>query len=174
MMAARPMGSGDSTVKHNTKGTVTACESYLPIIKFLRKVMHINGIGRNINVINKRSDELNVHVDVSRADVLVSEILDSELLVEGLIPTLQHAHDMLLVENPLVVPFRATTYGQEHVPMEAVHDLHNNEAKASDDIHLVPTGLHTILHVKSQQYAMYCDAITKEIKQEMTRQPWGN
>lgn len=42
----------------------------------------------------------------------VSEILDSELLGEGLIPTLQHAHDRLLVENPLTVPCRATTYGQ--------------------------------------------------------------
>lgn len=42
----------------------------------------------------------------------VSEILDSELLGEGLIPTLQHAHDNLLVENPLTVPYRATTYGQ--------------------------------------------------------------
>ena len=42
----------------------------------------------------------------------VSEILDSELLGEGLIPTLQHAHDKLLVENPKTVPYRATTYGQ--------------------------------------------------------------
>lgn len=42
----------------------------------------------------------------------VSEILDSELLGEGLIPTLQHAHDKLLVENPQTVPYRATTYGQ--------------------------------------------------------------
>lgn len=42
----------------------------------------------------------------------VSEILDSELLGEGLIPTLQHAHDKLLVENPLTVPYKATTYGQ--------------------------------------------------------------
>ena len=44
--------------------------------------------------------------------VQVSEILDSELLGEGLIPTLQHAHDVLLVENPETVPYRATTYGQ--------------------------------------------------------------
>lgn len=42
----------------------------------------------------------------------MSEILDSELLGEGLIPTLQHAHDNLLVENALTVPYRATTYGQ--------------------------------------------------------------
>lgn len=44
--------------------------------------------------------------------VKVSEILDSELLGEGLIPTLQHAHDKLLVENPLTVPYGATIYGQ--------------------------------------------------------------
>lgn len=44
----------------------------------------------------------------------VSEILDSELLGEGLIPTLQHAHDMLLVENPQTVPYQATIYGQVH------------------------------------------------------------
>lgn len=43
--------------------------------------------------------------------VQVSEILDSELLGEGLIPTLQHAHDMLLVKNPKTVPYQATTYG---------------------------------------------------------------
>jgi hypothetical protein len=42
----------------------------------------------------------------------VSEILDSELWGEGLIPIQQHAHDMLLVDNPLTVPYRATTYGQ--------------------------------------------------------------
>jgi len=42
----------------------------------------------------------------------VSEILDSELLGEGLIPTLQNAHDNLLVENPRTVPYRATIYGQ--------------------------------------------------------------
>ena len=42
----------------------------------------------------------------------VSEILDSELLGEGLIPTLQQAHDMLLAENPKTVPYRATTYAQ--------------------------------------------------------------
>lgn len=44
--------------------------------------------------------------------IQVSEILDSELLGEGLIPTLQHAHDKLLVDNPKTVPYRATVYGQ--------------------------------------------------------------
>lgn len=172
MMAARAMGSGDATTSLNTKGMVTACESYLPMVKLMKKVLHVNGMGRNIKVINKRSDELEVGVDIgSCADILVSEILDSELLGEGLIPTLQHAHDRLLVENPLTVPYRATTYGQlvESTFLWKLHDLYNNEAKALDGIHLVPTGMDSILHVKSQQYAMHCDAITKEIKLS-----WGN
>ncbi|KAH9777283.1 protein arginine N-methyltransferase 1.6 [Citrus sinensis] len=186
MMAARAMGSSDSTTSLNTKGMVTACESYLPMVKLMKKVLHVNGMGRNIKVINKRSDELEVGVDIdSRADILVSEILDSELLGEGLIPTLQHAHDRLLVENPLTVPYRATTYGQFNLSIRGLlatwslfnseklvestflwklHDLYNNEAKALDGIHLVPAGMDSILHVKSQQYAMHCDAITKEIK----------
>ncbi|XP_010322902.1 protein arginine N-methyltransferase 1.6 isoform X5 [Solanum lycopersicum] len=113
MMAARAMDLGDSVESSGSKGMVTACESYLPMVKLMRKVLHANGMQRKIRIINKRSDELEVGVDMpSRADVLVSEILDSELLGEGLIPTLQHAHDQLLVDNPKTVPYRATVYGQ--------------------------------------------------------------
>jgi protein arginine N-methyltransferase 7 len=45
-----------------------------------------------------------------------------------------------------------------------LHDLRNNEAEACDGIHLIPSGLDSILHVKPQQYAMRCDAIKEEIK----------
>ncbi|KAJ1390116.1 S-adenosyl-L-methionine-dependent methyltransferase [Sesbania bispinosa] len=158
MMAARAMGG---------KGTVTACESYLPMVKLMKKVLRLNGMEGRIKVINKRSDELKLGLDIpSRADVLVSEILDSELLGEGLIPTLQHAHDSLLVENPLTVPYRATTYGQlvESKFLWQLHDLHNNEAGASDGICLTPPGLDSVLSVKRQQYAMHCDPIGEEIK----------
>ncbi|KAF9685402.1 hypothetical protein SADUNF_Sadunf03G0050900 [Salix dunnii] len=162
MMAARAMGTCDDS----KKGMVTACESYLPMVKLMRKVLHVNGMGKNVNFFNKRSDELQVGVDIpSRADVLVSEILDSELLGEGLIPTLQHAHDKLLVDNPLTVPYRATTYGQlvESTFLWKLHDLSNNEEEASDSIRLVPPSLDTILGVKTQQHPMHCDAISKEI-----------
>ncbi|VVA93411.1 unnamed protein product [Arabis nemorensis] len=164
MMAARAMGeegTGDS------KGIVTACESYLPMVKLMRKVLHKNGMAKNINLINKRSDELKVGEDLdSRAHVLVSEILDSELLGEGLIPSLQHAHDMLLVDNPKSVPYRATTYCQlvESTFLCNMHDLQNNEAKKPDGVRLVPPGLESLLGIKSQQYGMHVDAIEKEIK----------
>ncbi|VVA34540.1 PREDICTED: arginine [Prunus dulcis] len=160
MMAARAMGS-------MTCRMVTACESYLPMVKLMKKVVRLNGMENQIKLINKRSDELKRGIDItSPAQVLVSEILDSELLGEGLIPSLQHAHDMLLVENPETVPYKATTYGQlvESTFLWKLHDLHGNEAKASDGIRLVPTGLDNILGVKPQQYAFHCDAIGKEVK----------
>lgn len=66
MMASRAMGG---------KGKVTACESYLPMVKLMKKVLRVNGMEGRIRVINKRSDELQVGLDISsRADVLVSYI----------------------------------------------------------------------------------------------------
>nr|GLL44991.1 protein arginine N-methyltransferase 1.6 [Ipomoea trifida] len=167
MMAARAMGPADSASNSDSKGMVTACESYLPMVKLMRKVLRANGIERGIRIINKRSDELEVGRDIaSRADVLVSEILDSELLGEGLIPTLQHAHDNLLVESPKTVPYRATIFGQlvESKDLWKMHDLFNNEEKALDTIHLVPKGMDTIICVKHQQFPMHCDAISEGIK----------
>nr|GMD76283.1 protein arginine N-methyltransferase 1.6 [Ipomoea batatas] len=52
-----------------------ACESYLPMVKLMRKVLRANGIERGIHIINERSDELEVGRDIaSRADVLVSSV----------------------------------------------------------------------------------------------------
>ncbi|KAF5755258.1 putative methyltransferase [Helianthus annuus] len=165
MMAARAMGVDDDSSP--SKGVVTACESYLPMVKLMKKVLRANDMNSKIRVLNKRSDEVEVGVDVaSRADVLVSEILDSELLGEGLIPSLQHAHDKLLVENYKTVPYRATTYGQlvESTYLWELHDLYSNEANVADGIHLVPKGKESILRVKPQQFAMHCDAMGEELR----------
>lgn len=166
LMAARAMYQGHPVAASASQGTVTACESYLPMVKLMRKVLGANGLERSIRVINKRSDELQVGVDMtSRADILVSEILDSELLGEGLIPTLQHAHEKLLVENPRTVPHRATIYGQfvESMYLWKLHDLVSSETRASDGIYLVPDGINPILRIRQQQFAMHCDAI-EEVK----------
>lgn len=40
----------------------------------------------------------------------------------------------------------------------------NNEAKALDGIYLVPNGVHSILQIKEQQFAMHCDAMKEEFK----------
>ncbi|KAL4178750.1 hypothetical protein AMTRI_Chr13g116670 [Amborella trichopoda] len=167
MMASKAMHELDKSEFSSTHGMVTACEAYLPMVKLMKKVLRANGMENQIRVIHKRSDELEVGVDIPlRANILVSEILDSELLGEGLIPTLQHAHDTLLTSNPQTVPYRATIYGQlvECAFLHKMHDLYSNEALASDDIHLVPTGLETAIYVKPQQYPFHCSALSKDIK----------
>ncbi|KAI0529160.1 hypothetical protein KFK09_001707 [Dendrobium nobile] len=115
MMAARAMM--ESAARGEAK--VSACESYLPMGKLMRKILRANGMESMVKLFHKRSDELQVGVDLDcRASVLVSEILDSELLGEGLIPTLQHAHDMLLTSNAKTIPYHATTYGQLSEPFK--------------------------------------------------------
>ncbi|CAD6338110.1 unnamed protein product [Miscanthus lutarioriparius] len=163
MMAARALAAAGG----EGRGSVSACESYLPMGKLTRRVLRANGMENKVKVFHKRSDELRVGVELdSRADILVSEILDSELLGEGLIPSLQHAHDMLLVKNPKTVPYRATTYGVlvESTSLWKMHDLHSNEAIAEDGVWLTPSGTQNVLSVKSQQHAMQCDALADEIR----------
>ncbi|RZC53437.1 hypothetical protein C5167_012286 [Papaver somniferum] len=175
MMAARAMNSSCASSVDDTVGMVSACESYLPMIKLLRKVLHVNGMDKKIRIVPKRSDEVKVGDCIAgRADILVSEILDSELLGEGLIPTLQHAHDELLVQNPLTVPHRAITYGQlvECEFLWKMHDLHNCEVKVSDGTHLAPVGLETIVGVKQRQYAMHCNSISNDIR--LLSEPFKN
>ncbi|CAL5045118.1 unnamed protein product [Urochloa decumbens] len=163
MMAARALAAAGG----DGRGSVSACEAYLPMGKLTRRVLRANGMQNKVKVFHKRSDELRVGVELdSRADTMVSEILDSELLGEGLIPTLQHAHDELLVKNPKSVPYRATTYGVlvESTSLWKMHDLHSNEANAEDGVWLTPGGTENILSVKQQQHAMQCDALADEIR----------
>ncbi|PIN25889.1 Histone-arginine N-methyltransferase [Handroanthus impetiginosus] len=71
MMAARAMGLSNSKGISASNGMVTACESYLPMVKLMKKVLRANGMDGKIRIVNKRSDEMEVGLDIpSRADVL--------------------------------------------------------------------------------------------------------
>lgn len=74
MMAGRAMRVAECKSDGGDKGRVFACESYLPMVKLMRKIVRYNGLDKKISVINKRSDELKVGVDIgSRADILVGQ-----------------------------------------------------------------------------------------------------
>ena len=82
MMAARAMSSSNDATCSTSKGMVTACESYLPMVKLMRKVLRANGMERKVRIINKRSDEVEVGVDIaSRADVLVSFLIHNMIRI---------------------------------------------------------------------------------------------
>jgi protein arginine N-methyltransferase 7 len=71
MMAWRSMcEEGRSTAD---VGSITACESFLPMFKLARKLLRANQVGAGVRLVHKRSDEMEVGIDMhSRADVLVS------------------------------------------------------------------------------------------------------
>ncbi|GJY68740.1 hypothetical protein Tco_0471722 [Tanacetum coccineum] len=60
--------------------------------------------------ISRNSNSLRVLPSYAQTLTTVSEILDSELLGEGLIPTLQHAHENLVVQGYKTVPYKATLW----------------------------------------------------------------
>ncbi|KAJ7521637.1 hypothetical protein O6H91_19G062300 [Diphasiastrum complanatum] len=148
-------------------GFVTSCESYLPMIKLARAVLRANGMKAGVQLLHKRSDELHVGVDMCcQADVLVSEILDSELLGEGLIPTLTHAHKYLLKPNARTVPYRAIFYGQivESYFLWQCHDLNGVESTIDDMLHLAPLYSKQIVLSRCSQYPLHVDPLTSTLR----------
>lgn len=64
-----------------------------------RKIISDNGLEGKIRVIPKRSTDMTVGTDGDmehRANVLVTEVFDTELIGEGAIATFRHAHEELL------------------------------------------------------------------------------
>jgi protein arginine N-methyltransferase 7 len=95
---------------------VTACEVFPPMASIAARVCAANGAaGARVAIATKRSDELRVGggegCDMAQtAEVLVFEVLDSELLGEGVLPTLRDAKARLLSPGARVLPGRATVF----------------------------------------------------------------
>lgn len=64
-----------------------------------RKVIRENGLEGRIDIIPKRSTSMTVGANGDmehRANILVTEVFDTELIGEGAIETFRHAHEELL------------------------------------------------------------------------------
>jgi protein arginine N-methyltransferase 7 len=118
---------------------VTACEGFAPMARVAAETVARSLYSGRIKVVGKRSDELEVggmrgrllasgkdshtcclpcltlaeagDMDV-RADVVVHEILDTELLGEGVLPSLRDAYSRLLRPGAVSIPAAATLYAQ--------------------------------------------------------------
>jgi Flp pilus assembly protein TadD len=92
--------------------SVTACEMVPIIADMARQIIADNGYGTQITVHTAPSTELKVgeHLD-ERADILVSEILSSDLLTEHVIDTFEDAHARLLKPDAIVIPRAASAIG---------------------------------------------------------------
>lgn len=66
------------------------------MVRIARQVITKNGFGDIIRIVPKRSTEM-TEMDMScRANILVTEVFDTELIGEGALVTFAHAHKNLL------------------------------------------------------------------------------
>ncbi len=91
---------------------IVACETVPIIAEAAERIVALNGLESSIRVINKASGTLAVGKDLDGlADILVSEIISSDLLAENVLDTFQDAHLRLLREGATVIPRAATAVG---------------------------------------------------------------
>jgi len=95
--------------------SITACEEFRPMADCAEKVIADNGFADKIKLVRKRSTDLTVGPGKDleqRANILVTEVFDTELIGEGAIGTYNHANQHLLSHDRLVVPGVARIYAQ--------------------------------------------------------------
>lgn len=91
---------------------VDSCEAVGVIAREAAAIVEKNKSSVPVNVIPKRSTELVIGRDIAqRAEILITETFSSNLLDEGILPSLEHAHRHLLVENAVTIPACASAIG---------------------------------------------------------------
>ena len=95
--------------------SVVTIETFSPVSQFARKVIEKNGFKNKIKVINKHSTEVKVgklEIMTQKANILVAEVLDTELIGEGALKTYNEAHKNLLEDECISIPHKANIYIQ--------------------------------------------------------------
>lgn len=95
--------------------TVTACEAFTPMANCAAQIIEENGFADKIKLIRKRSTKMTVGKDgdmPKRANILVTEVFDTELIGEGALLTFRHAHEALLEKDCIVIPHSGTVWVQ--------------------------------------------------------------
>jgi len=91
---------------------VTTCEAVSVIAERARQIIVANGMSDRVTVVPMKSTALSVPgVLAERAEVLVTETFASGLITEGVLPTVEHAHEYLLTENATIIPAAASVMG---------------------------------------------------------------
>jgi type II protein arginine methyltransferase len=92
--------------------SVVACEVVPIIADMAQKIIAENGYANRIEVFAKPSTDLAVGVELDApADILVSEILSSDLLTEAVLDTFEDAHARLLKKDAIIIPRAASAIG---------------------------------------------------------------
>ncbi|MFT3965351.1 MAG: tetratricopeptide repeat protein [Sphingobium sp.] len=93
-------------------GSVTACEMVPIIADMARRIVADNGYAGHIDIHAAPSTELRIGTHMEeRADILVSEILSSDLLTENVMESFEDAHERLLKRDAIIIPRAASAIG---------------------------------------------------------------
>lgn len=85
--------------------SITSCEANAVIAEQACAIIALNGLAGRVNVIAKHSTALTVGRELDqRAELLITETFSSDLLSEGILPTVEHAHRELLTPDAVVIP----------------------------------------------------------------------
>ena len=99
-------------VRHGAD-SVHTCEAFGPVFLIAKKIIEKNGFKDRIKMIPKHSTSMVLNVDMpSRANILVAEVLDTELIGEGALETYRHAFENLMEKDCLSVPSAAGIFVQ--------------------------------------------------------------
>lgn len=91
---------------------IVTCEMVGLIARAAKEIIERNAFSERVTVLHKMSTKLQVGVDLPRrADVLISEILDTGLLGEGVIDSIEHARKHLISPAARCIPQAATIRG---------------------------------------------------------------
>lgn len=90
---------------------VIACEMDPRLAELAREIVERNGLAAKVTVLARKSTEVAVGRDLPRrADLIVSEILDSAVIGEGMIPSMRHALSELAAPGVRIVPAGAEVH----------------------------------------------------------------
>ena len=99
---------------------VTTCEMSTSIAAVAKDIVSSNGMASTVEIISKQSTKLDVGAYLARpADILVSEVLSSEFLGEGVLDSIEDAKRRLLIPDGQVIPrsgsIRIALFGGDHI-----------------------------------------------------------
>uniref|UniRef100_A0A3Q2D8F8 Protein arginine N-methyltransferase n=1 Tax=Cyprinodon variegatus TaxID=28743 RepID=A0A3Q2D8F8_CYPVA len=92
-----------------------AVEVFKPMAEAAQCIVKKNNFSDKIKIINKHSSDVTVGPDGDmheKANLLITELFDTELIGEGALPSYEHAHQNLVMAGCEAVPHRATVYAQ--------------------------------------------------------------
>jgi type II protein arginine methyltransferase len=114
--------------------SVVSCEMNPTIAELARETVELNDYADRIKIINKKSTDLRVGVDMpERANLLVTEIVDCGFVGEGIIPCIMYAKEHLLTEDARIIP-RAAAVHAIVVESKRLHRLNHVVTSCGFDI----------------------------------------